>query len=121
MGAPIVHFEIGCRDNEKTNQFYRELFGWTIEQMGPAGMISTGTESGIGGHITSLGHEPHHYVTVYAEVDDIGAYLQKAESLGGSTVVPETAVPGQGAFAWLHDLDGNIIGLWKAAAADRGA
>lgn len=120
MGVPIVHFEIGCRDNEKTQQFYRELFGWTIDQMGPAGMITTGAESGITGHITSLGHEPHHYVTVYAEVDDIGAYLERAEGLGGSVVVPENEVPGQGSFAWLKDLDGNIIGLWKPAAGESG-
>lgn len=25
MGVPIVHFEIGPRDNEKTKQFYCEL------------------------------------------------------------------------------------------------
>ena len=73
MGNPIVHCEIGCRDGEKTKQFYSGLFGWTIEQMGPAGMITTGAGSGIGGHITALGHEPHHYVTVYAEVDDLDA------------------------------------------------
>ena len=115
MGNPIVHFEIGCTDSEKTQHFYSELFGWTIEQMGPAGMISTGAETGIPGHITALGHEPHHYVTVYAEVDDIPACLEKAESLGGSTMIPETEVPGQGRFAWLKDVDGNIIGLWKSA------
>ena len=42
MGLPVVHFEIGCKDSEKTTQFYSELFGWGIEQMGPAGMITTG-------------------------------------------------------------------------------
>lgn len=117
MGKPIVHFEIGCRDSEKTSQFYSELFDWKIEQMGPAGMISTGDDMGINGHITSLGHDPHHYVTIYAEVDDIPACLAKAETLGGSIMVPETEVPGQGHFAWLKDIDGNIIGLWKPAKA----
>ena len=114
MGNPVVHFEIGCKDNAATTKFYSELFGWNIEQMGPAGMISTGGNSGIDGHITSLGHEPHNYVTIYAEVDDIPACLAKAESLGGSTMIPETEVPGQGYFAWLKDLEGNIIGLWKS-------
>lgn len=116
MGDPIVHFEIGCRDGEKTKQFYSKLFGWTIEQMGPAGMITTGAGQGIDGHITALGHEPHNFVTVYAEVDDIPACLAKCESLGGGTMVPETEIPGQGSFAWLKDLDGNIIGLWKSAS-----
>lgn len=116
MGAPIVHFEIGCRDNEKTKQFYAELFGWNIEQMGPAGTISTGSEVGINGHITSLEHEPHNYVTVYAEVDDIPAYLAKVETLGGSVMIPKTEIPGQGSFAWILDGDGNIFGLWKNAS-----
>lgn len=51
-------------------------------------MISTGSESGINGHITSLGHEPQHYVTVYVQVDDLQAYLDKAAALGGKTPVP---------------------------------
>ncbi len=115
MGNPVVHFEIGCRDSAKTGEFYSELFGWSIQQMGPAEMISTGSDVGIGGHISALGHEPHNYVAIYVEVDDIPAYLEKAERLGGSTVVPKTEVPGQGWFAWLKDLDGNIAGLWKTA------
>ena len=36
-------------------------------------MIDTGSDQGIPGHINSLGHEPHHYVTVYAQVDDLDA------------------------------------------------
>lgn len=117
MGNPIVHFEIGSRDSEKAKNFYAELFGWSIEAMGPAQMISTGSDMGIGGHISTLGHEPHNFVTVYAQVDDIPATLAKAEALGGSIMIPETEVPGQGSFAWLKDIDGNIIGLWKTMGA----
>ena len=115
MGAPVVHFEIGCKDSEKTGAFYREMFGWDTHQHGPATMINTGAGRGIQGHITSLGHDPHHYVTVYVEVPDLTVALAKAESLGGKTVVPPVDVPGQGAFAWFTDLDGNVVGLWKAA------
>jgi len=28
MGMPVVHFEIGCKDKEKTSAFYAGLFGW---------------------------------------------------------------------------------------------
>jgi predicted enzyme related to lactoylglutathione lyase len=59
-----------------------------------------------------LGHEPFHYVTVYVQVDDLPAYLKKAESLGGKTLVPPVEIP-QGSFAWFADPDGNTIGLWK--------
>ena len=113
MPNPVVHFEIGCRDSEKTQRFFSELFNWQMEPAGPAAMISTGSDDGIAGHITALGHEPHNYVTVYVQVDDIQAYLDKAEGLGGKTVIPPTEVPGMGQFAWFSDLDGNTVGLWK--------
>jgi predicted enzyme related to lactoylglutathione lyase len=115
MGQPVVHFEIGCRNSPKTQEFFSKLFDWKITQHGPAGMIDTAAGSGINGHITALGHEPHQYVTVYVQVDNLQATLDKAGKLGGKTLVPPTDIPGMGSFAWLSDLDGNIIGLWKAA------
>ena len=113
MSNPVVHFEIGGRDSEKTQKFYTELFGWQTEPAGPAAMISTGSDEGIQGHITALDHEPFNYVTIYVQVENIQACLDKAESLGGKTLIPPTEVPGMGAFAWFADIDGNTIGLWK--------
>lgn len=72
-------------------------------------MIDTASGQGIPGHITSLGHEPHNYV----QVDDLPAYLTRAEALGGKTLVPPVVAPGRGQFAWLADPDGNILGLSK--------
>ncbi len=42
MGNPVVHFEIGCRDREKTVEFYSKMFDWKFSPMGPATMVSTG-------------------------------------------------------------------------------
>jgi uncharacterized protein len=109
-GRPVVHFEIGCRDSAATQAFYSKLFDWDITAAGPAATINTGGEGGINGHITALGHEPHNYVTVYVQVDDLKKYLSKAEALGGKTLVPPVKIP-TGQFAWLADPDGNIVGL----------
>ncbi len=116
MGQPVVHFEVGCKDSAKTVQFYSQLFDWKTTPYGPAAMIDTGAGTGIQGHITALGHEPHQYVTIYVQVDDLAAYLAKAEKLGGKTLVPPTEVPGAGHFAWFKDPEGNVIGLWKPTA-----
>ena len=110
MAHPVVHFEIGCRDSEATQNFYMNLFGWQTQQMGPAAMISTG--EGIGGHITALGHEPFRYTIFYVQVEDVQAYLDKAKSLGGKMLVPPVEIP-TGTFAWMSDPEGNTIGLWK--------
>jgi predicted enzyme related to lactoylglutathione lyase len=112
MGQPVVHFEIGCRDKDKTAHFFSTLFDWKTTDAGPATMIDTAGNGGITGHITALGHEPHHYVTVYVQVDNVQHYLDKAQGLGGKTLVPPVEIP-TGTFAWFADLDGNTIGLWK--------
>lgn len=110
MGRPVVHFEIGCRDSAATQAFYSKLFDWDITAAGPAANINTGGEGGINGHITALGHEPHNYVTVYVQVDDIQAYLDKAKALGGKVIIPPIPIP-TGKFAWMSDPEGNMIGL----------
>lgn len=115
MPAPVVHFEIGCRDAAKAKKFYGPLFGWEFQDFGPAAMVSP-TPPGIGGHINSLGHEPHHYVTFYVQVENLESSLAQVSRLGGKTVVPSTEVPGMGHFAWFSDPDGNVVGLWKPMA-----
>jgi len=112
MGRPVVHFEIGCRDSAKTQEFYRQMFDWKIALFGPAAMIEPET-GGVGGHISALGHEPHNYTIFYVDVEDVAAALKKAESLGGKTLVPPVDIPA-GTFAWMQDPEGNTVGLWKS-------
>ena len=114
-GAPVVHFEIGCRDLEKTRGFYSQLFDWHIADppmpIGPAVIAPGKGAPAIDGHITALGHEPHRYVTFYVQVPDIEASLKKAEALGGKKLVGPVPLP-VGTFAWFNDPEGNMIGLW---------
>jgi predicted enzyme related to lactoylglutathione lyase len=121
MPAPVVHFEIGFKDIEKAKKFYGPLLGWEFNAYGPAAMISNigqggGPGMGIGGHLNCLGEPPHNYCVVYALVEDLAASIKQAEKLGGSCMIPPTEVPGMGHFAWLKDPEGNLLGLWKAAA-----
>jgi predicted enzyme related to lactoylglutathione lyase len=123
MPAPIVHFEIGCKNIESTKAFYGKIFGWeyhpgmpTMGMVANVGPMAAKPTSGIGGHINCLGHPPHNYVTVYAQVDDIAATLANIEKSGGKTLIGATEVPGMGHFAWFTDPEGNAIGLWKPMA-----
>jgi predicted enzyme related to lactoylglutathione lyase len=111
MGCPVVHFEIGCKDKKRTAEFYSKLFDWKISEEGPAALIAA-ESNGITGHITSLGHEPHHYTTFYVGVDNVADYLAKANVMGGKTLVPPVEIP-TGTFAWMQDPEGNTLGLWK--------
>ena len=89
-----------------TKQFFSDVFEWQIDALN---QIQSG---GIPGHFTSLGHEPHQYVTVYIEVDDVAGYLEKIVKAGGKKVVGPVTIP-TGTFAWFQDPGGNLLGLWK--------
>ncbi len=108
MKHPVIHFEIGGRDVERSARFYDELFGWKSVE----GAIDTGTGEGIRGHLNALGHEPLNYVTVYVEVEDIEESLTRVEELGGKRVIGPIEIP-NGWFAWFQDLDGNTLGMMR--------
>jgi len=103
---PVVHFEIGCRDLAATKEFYQKMFDWPIDEHFQI------AEAGIAGHMTALGHEPHHYTMIYVQVDDVAEAIAKAESLGGKKIVGPVTIP-TGTFAWIMDTQQNTLGLWK--------
>ena len=67
-----------------------------------------GADTGIGGGITAADHAN---VTVYIEVDDLQAYLDRVETLGGKIVQGITTIPGMVTMALFADPEGNVIGL----------
>ena len=112
MGNPIVSIEIGCKDKEATSKFYAQLFDWTLEPYGShAVKFSTGAGAGVSGHVTALGHEPHHYTNFYVQTDDIEAHCKKAASLGAEVHLGPIDMPDGGKFAWLKDPEGTLFAL----------
>lgn len=113
MPNPVVHFEIQSSDAAKTQKFFGDLFDWHIDTSNPMeyGIIDT-HDRGINGGIAQA--QGPAMVTFYVEVDDINAYLVKAESLGGKTVMPETVIPDMVTLALLSDPAGNVVGLVKS-------
>jgi predicted enzyme related to lactoylglutathione lyase len=112
----VCHWEISGTDGYKTRDFYAKLFDWEIELWSESdyGMVKGAGEGTIGGGIggTQEGQPPG--IIFYIQVDDLQKYLDKAESLGGKTIVPPTPIPEIGAFAIFSDIDGNNIGLFKS-------
>jgi predicted enzyme related to lactoylglutathione lyase len=112
MPNPVVHFEIGCRDRDATARFYEDAFGWTTAVTGDlTRSIDTGAAEGVPGHLTALGHEPHAYVLVYIQVDDVEAAIAKVEAAGGANHIGPLPTPEGRQFAWVKDPAGNMIGL----------
>ena len=119
-GPPIVHFEFHSSDSEPTQEFFIELGGWKVDSSNPMnyGLVDTGSGAGINGGITPAQEGPAGGagIIVYAEVDDLQAYLDRAESLGGKTVMPVTEIPDMVTLAMFTDPEGNRFGLVKSDA-----
>ena len=115
MGQPVVHFEVSSKDYKKAIKFYQNLFGWNISEPPgmPYGMVPAEGDKSIGGGIAPVMDGAAPGVTFYVQVDDLQAYLTKAESLGGKILVPPSSIPGIGSFAMFTDIDGNAIGIYK--------
>ena len=110
MPNPIVHFDIAGADGATLQQFYAQAFDWEVNADNPMqyGLVDAQEETGIGGGITA-GEQPG--VTIYIEVDDLQAYLDRVEALGGKTVQEITTIPGMVTMALFADPDGNVVGL----------
>jgi predicted enzyme related to lactoylglutathione lyase len=117
MGQPVAWFEIISPDAERAKKFYSELFGWQVAtdpEMGGYALVDTQAgEGAIAGGIGQADPGSGPSVKIYMRVDDIDAYLERAQGLGGATVMPPTDLPGDfGKFAIFTDPDGNQVGLW---------
>ncbi|HXW44850.1 MAG TPA: VOC family protein [Streptosporangiaceae bacterium] len=117
MGQPVAFFEVISQDHDRAQKFYGELFGWQVAAdpaMGGYGLVDTGAgEGAIGGGIGPSPSPDDQGVKIYVRVDDLDAYLDQAEKLGGAKLVPPTDLPGDfGKFAVFTDPDGNQVGLW---------
>jgi predicted enzyme related to lactoylglutathione lyase len=110
MKNQICHFEVGCRDRDKTAAFYAKMFEWKVDDTPHAAYLRTGGD--VGGHVASLGHEPHNYTIFYVGVDDVATALVRAVSLGGKKLVGPVPLPNGGSFGWFADPEGNTIGVY---------
>ena len=111
----VTWFEVLGTDAKALQSFYSELFGWDITVAPDAtieyGHLGPQDGKGIGGGIgASPTGQP--MVTVYAQVDDLDKYLERAESLGAKTVMKPLDMDNI-SYAQFADPEGNVFGLFN--------
>lgn len=125
MSGRIVHFEIPFDDGDRARGFYREAFGWTLDQMpefdytmvmsGPSGDQGPTEPGYINGGMFKRDGGPLSGPVITIDVESIEDTLAKVESLGGSAVGEKMAVGDMGFAAYFRDPEGNVMGLWQNA------
>ena len=133
----IIHFEIHAGNPKRAVKFYRDVFGWEINEWVMPGvqmkeedrywLITTGprNESGInGGLVSRRGPAPVDGQGVNAYVCTIGVAnlddsVDKVIKSGGSVLLPRMPVPGIGWWASCRDTEGNSFGVMQEDADAR--
>ena len=113
MSNPVVHFELMGKDAIALQKFYADVFDWKLSaplpEFGNYSLLES-EDKGIGGGIG----EGDPRVTVYIEVDEPQAYLDKAVRAGATVLMPVTTIMEGTTIAMFSDPAGNITGILKA-------
>ena len=112
MAGQVIHFEVTGKDQKALQSYYGQLFGWSFNTENPGGYGMT--EPGATGPIVGVGSDPTGgagWVTGYVTVSDINATLEKAQSLGGTVIMPKFSPDGNAQLAMVADPEGHILGI----------
>lgn len=118
----VRHFDIPIDDLDRSQKFYRDVFGWDMKKVGnPATpqielwMCETEDSNGNKGITGGLMRRKSlPTVTNYIGVLSIEEFILKIERSGGKVTVPRSEIPNIGFFAMFKDSENNLFGLFEA-------
>jgi hypothetical protein len=112
---PVTHFEIYAEEPAELADFYRRLFGWSIDKAQGVDYFFIKTAPGAiaGGLLRRPIEGPRSWVH-YVHVDSLDDTLERLLRLGGKVVHPRTAVPKTGWYVVAEDPQGNIFALFQS-------
>jgi uncharacterized protein len=127
MPDKVVHFELPADNLERAKKFYKDTFGWSINQPPGEGyaLVSTvATDSkgrpkepgAINGGMLKR-QEPIRQLVVTINVASIEEAGKRIEKAGGKLVRKKQPVGPVGFAAYFQDTEGNVLGLWEDATA----
>jgi hypothetical protein len=108
-------------DADGAKSFYRNLFGWSFEdiKMPPGGIYTTVQldRDAIGGLYEQPAEQRQEGVPPswmnHVSVDDAGAVAEKAKELGGNVLVGPMEVMENGTTVVVQDPTGAVLGAWQ--------
>jgi predicted enzyme related to lactoylglutathione lyase len=122
---PVVHFEMPAENRKRMAEFYTNVFGWKIQQLGPEMgeyMLVTTSDTDekgfplkpgmIGGGFYQKTDDPlTQHPSVVISVNDINESIKKVKSGGGKVLGEPMPIPGVGTFVSFIDTEGNRVSI----------
>jgi uncharacterized protein len=120
MSNPVMHWQVLTKQPKKLEEFYSSLFGWKFSGENPLGYrtVQTTSKEGINGGIWPISEkEGHSMVQLFIRVDDVKAYVTKAQTLGAFIVIPPTTLPEGDEMAVVVDPDGIPFAIFRGTGS----
>ena len=108
----VCHFDLPSTNLEKSKSFYEKLFGWKIDTFSDENLICMLHETESGGFYKVDKITPS-LVSIYYQVEDIPATLEKAVSLGGKILNEKRSIGEHGYIASFEDTCNCKIDIWS--------
>ena len=123
---PVVHFEMPAESTKRIAAFYRKVFGWKTQRLGPDMgnyVLATTTEADEktgrpknpgainGGFFPKSDEKPAQYPSVVIAVEDIKEHMKKVKRAGGTVLGEPMAIPGIGLYVSCIDTEGNRVSM----------
>jgi len=112
----VIHFEINADQPQRAVDFYRGVFGWSVQSWpgNPYWLLTTGPDGrpGINGAIRRR-EQPHAGVFPVVEVESVEAACAAITRAGGKLLQGKLPVPGVGWSVYCEDPEGNTFGLMQ--------
>lgn len=112
----VSWFEIASTDVERSERFYREVFGWTFEGDPQVYLAASAVGGGIAGGLIPAAPGVGAYATFGVEVDNVDDVHARAVASGATSVVEPTDNPGGVRSAYLRDTDGSLFAIYRFEA-----
>ena len=118
----VQHFEIAADDVNRAQEFYKNVFGWTMQRMNnpvrpEEDYWTFETKDNEGKRGLSGGlmkrQSPQQTVTNYITVLSIDEYSSKINQSGGKIIIPKTTLPNMGFISVCLDSENNMFGLFE--------
>lgn len=117
---PVVHFEMPYHDADRAMNFYKEVFGWNMSDLGPESnhyLLATtavsdakpGMPAGAinGGLFPFKEDWPMQYPSIVIGVEDLSSCMAKILQFGGEVLGEPVTIPGFGNYVSFVDTEGN--------------
>jgi hypothetical protein len=120
---PVVHFEMPAVNNTRVKKFYKKVFGWKMQQLGPEMgnyvLANTSPVDKKGMHKRkgainggfykkgTTGQVPHLVIAV----NDIKNHITVVRRAGGKVLGNPMEIPGIGLFVMIKDSEGNRVAM----------